>query len=55
MAEEQVHLAVVDVMMPNKDGYQLCEEIRRYYDVPVILLTAKDQLVDKERFCRRHG
>ncbi|MHA2857821.1 response regulator transcription factor [Paenibacillus lautus] len=49
LAEEQVHLAVVDVMMPNKDGYQLCEEIRRYYDVPVILLTAKDQLVDKER------
>lgn len=49
LAEEQVHLAVVDVMMPNKDGYQLCDEIRRYYDVPVILLTAKDQLVDKEK------
>lgn len=49
LAEEQIHLAVVDVMMPHKDGYQLCEEIRRYYDFPVILLTAKDQLEDKER------
>lgn len=49
LAHKHVHLAVVDVMMPNKDGYQLCEEIRTYYDFPVILLTAKDQLTDKER------
>ncbi|GGF93688.1 DNA-binding response regulator [Paenibacillus aceti] len=44
-----IDLAIVDVMMPGKDGFQLCEEIRRYYDFPVILLTAKDQLADKER------
>ncbi|WP_243292688.1 response regulator transcription factor [Bacillus sp. FJAT-47783] len=49
LSENQVHLAIVDVMMPNKDGFQLCEEIRTYYDFPVILLTAKDQLVDKEK------
>ncbi|MEC3841824.1 response regulator transcription factor [Bacillus amyloliquefaciens] len=49
LSKEQVHLAVVDVMMPNKDGLQLCEEIRKYYDFPVILLTAKDQLKDKEK------
>lgn len=49
LEEKQIHLAVVDVMMPNKDGFQLCEEIRKYYDFPVILLTAKDQLVDKEK------
>ncbi len=49
MASRTVHLAVIDVMMPGKDGFQLCEEIRRDYDVPVILLTAKDQLSDKER------
>lgn len=35
--------------MPHKDGFQLCEEIRKYYDIPIILLTAKDQLVDKEK------
>ncbi|MGE8204546.1 response regulator transcription factor [Heyndrickxia sp. NPDC080065] len=49
LTKQQIHLAVVDVMMPNMDGWQLCEEIRKYYDFPVILLTAKDQLADKER------
>ncbi|MBZ5749515.1 MULTISPECIES: response regulator transcription factor [Metabacillus] len=49
LTKTQIHLAVVDVMMPNKDGYQLCEEIRNYYDFPIILLTAKDQLLDKEK------
>ncbi|GGB44722.1 response regulator transcription factor [Fictibacillus barbaricus] len=49
LSTRQVHLAVIDIMMPFKDGYQLCEEIRTYYDFPVILLTAKDQLTDKEK------
>ncbi|WP_108671023.1 response regulator transcription factor [Peribacillus acanthi] len=49
LGQKQIHLAIVDVMMPNKDGYQLCQEIRKHYDFPVILLTAKDQLVDKEK------
>ncbi|CAM3868643.1 response regulator transcription factor [Mesobacillus zeae] len=49
LLEKQMHLAVVDVMMPNKDGYQLTEEIRKYYDFPIILLTSKDQLRDKEK------
>ncbi len=49
LLEQQIHLAIVDVMMPNKDGYQLCEEIRSDYDFPIILLTAKDQLIDKEK------
>lgn len=41
LEKENIQLAVVDVMMPHKDGYQLCEEIRTYYDIPIILLTAK--------------
>ncbi|MGG3451221.1 response regulator transcription factor [Domibacillus aminovorans] len=49
LEQKTIHLAIVDVMMPNKNGYELCEEIRRHYDVPVILLTAKDQLEDKEK------
>ncbi|WP_410771171.1 response regulator transcription factor [Fontibacillus sp. BL9] len=49
LASRPVQLAVIDVMMPGKDGFQLCEEIREDYDVPVILLTAKDQLSDKEQ------
>lgn len=42
-------LAVVDVMMPFMDGYKLTKEIRKKYDIPVIILTAKDQIEDKEK------
>ncbi|MBA9026167.1 response regulator transcription factor [Peribacillus huizhouensis] len=49
LLEQQIQLAIIDVMMPNKDGYQLCEEMRNDYDFPIILLTAKDQLIDKEK------
>ncbi|WP_143833155.1 response regulator transcription factor [Oceanobacillus timonensis] len=41
-------LAVVDVMMPFMDGFQLTKEIRKQYDIPIILLTAKGQIEDKE-------
>ncbi|ASS74044.1 DNA-binding response regulator [Tumebacillus algifaecis] len=49
LESERVHLAIVDVMMPGKDGLELCREIRDHYDIPVILLTAKGQVEDKER------
>ncbi len=42
-------LAVVDVMMPFMDGYSLTKEIRENYDIPVILLTSKNQIEDKEQ------
>ncbi|WP_117168099.1 response regulator transcription factor [Paraliobacillus sediminis] len=41
-------LAVVDVMMPFMDGYTLTKEIRKKSDIPIILLTAKNQIADKE-------
>jgi two-component system, OmpR family, response regulator len=46
---ETCHLAVVDVMMPFMDGYKLTREIRKQYNIPVILLTAKNQIEDKEQ------
>ncbi|MEE6134350.1 response regulator transcription factor [Priestia sp. GS2] len=49
LQKENVNLAVVDVMMPFVDGYTLTREIRRLYDIPVILLTAKSQIEDKEQ------
>lgn len=49
LAKERVHLAIVDIMMPNVDGYELCEKIRQDYDIPVMMLTAKRELVDKEK------
>jgi two-component system OmpR family response regulator len=42
-------LAVVDVMMPFMDGYTLTKEIRTQFDIPVILLTAKSEIEDKEQ------
>lgn len=42
-------LAIVDVMMPYMDGYALTKEIRNEYDIPILLLTAKNQLEDKEK------
>ncbi|UFU00278.1 response regulator transcription factor [Radiobacillus kanasensis] len=42
-------VAVVDVMMPFMDGFSLTKEIRKTYDIPVILLTAKNQIEDKEK------
>ncbi|GAB3804856.1 response regulator transcription factor [Virgibacillus kimchii] len=42
-------LAVVDVMMPGMDGYTLTSIIREQYDIPILLLTAKNRLEDKEK------
>ncbi|WP_435166558.1 response regulator transcription factor [Paenibacillus glycanilyticus] len=49
MRREQINLAIIDVMMPRIDGFELCEYIRERYDIPIIMLTAKDQLSDKEQ------
>jgi len=49
LEKQQIHLVVVDIMMPGKNGLELCREIRNAYDIPVILLTAKGEVLDKER------
>lgn len=43
----EIHLAIVDVMMPRKDGIQMVMEMRKEYDFPVIMLSAKSEEVDK--------
>ncbi|MGN7764394.1 response regulator transcription factor [Paenibacillus sp. 22594] len=40
-------LVILDVMMPKKSGFQVCEEIRNNHDVPVILLTARGEEGDR--------
>lgn len=47
--EDYPDLAVVDVMMPGMDGYELTKQIRSETDIPVLLLTAKGELEDKEK------
>lgn len=49
LKKEACNLAVVDVMMPFMDGFTLTSEIRKQYDIPVLLLTAKNQIDDKEQ------
>lgn len=49
LQSEKCDLAIVDIMMPVVDGFALTKEIRSYYDIPIILLTAKDQIEDKEK------
>jgi|SRR5579859_1202151 len=48
-AEALPHLVVLDVMMPGMDGWQVCERLRALGPVPIILLTAKSEEVDKLR------
>ncbi|MGX6444178.1 response regulator transcription factor [Neobacillus sp. K501] len=48
LKDQLCDLAIVDVMMPIMDGYELTKEIRKFYDIPIILLTAKSQIEDKE-------
>lgn len=47
--EDLPDLAVVDVMMPGMDGYELTKRLRDEADIPVLLLTAKGELEDKEK------
>ena len=44
---EEIHLAIVDVMMPRMDGIQMTIKLREKYDFPVIFLSAKSEEVDK--------
>lgn len=43
LEKEKVNLVILDVMMPNMDGWDLCYEIRRLYDLPMLMLTAKGE------------
>lgn len=40
-------LILLDIMLPHKDGMEVCREVRKKYEVPIIMLTAKDSEIDK--------
>jgi len=44
---KKLDFAILDVMMPDIDGFEICRRIREYYHFPVIMLTAKDEEIDK--------
>ncbi|MDR3563648.1 MAG: response regulator transcription factor [Negativicutes bacterium] len=47
LSKEKVDMAILDVMMPEHDGWTVCREIRKKGDIPVIMLTAKGEEVDQ--------
>jgi two-component system OmpR family response regulator len=40
-------LAILDVMLPEMDGFQVCREIRRFSDIPIVMLTARGDVMDR--------
>ncbi|MED4455817.1 response regulator transcription factor [Metabacillus fastidiosus] len=49
LQNELPDLAIVDVMMPGMNGFELTKKIREETDIPVLLLTSKGELEDKEQ------
>ncbi|ETI66857.1 MULTISPECIES: response regulator YycF [Neobacillus] len=45
--EIQPDLILLDIMLPQRDGMEVCREIRKKYEMPIIMLTAKDSEIDK--------
>ncbi|MBO4264471.1 MAG: response regulator transcription factor [Clostridia bacterium] len=44
---EQYDLILLDIMLPKMDGYEVCREIRKVKDTPIIMATAKEEEADK--------
>lgn len=45
--KENINLAILDVMLPDVSGFSICQQIREKHNFPVIMLTAKDEEIDK--------
>jgi len=45
--KQQYHIVVLDIMLPGMDGWEVCREIRKLSDIPIIMLTAKGEVFDK--------
>lgn len=47
--DEQPDLVLLDLMLPGKSGYDVCREIRSVTDIPILMVTARTEAVDKVR------
>ncbi len=46
-AQVQPAMVILDVMMPGMDGFEVCRELRREHSVPILMLTARNEDIDK--------
>ena len=46
LEQKQYDLVVTDLMMPEMDGYELSKQIKKHTQIPIIMVTAKEELVD---------
>lgn len=49
LERNKVDLIILDVMMPNMDGWEFCEKVRSFNDLPILMLTAKGETSQKIR------
>ncbi|MGN0252390.1 MAG: response regulator transcription factor [Oliverpabstia sp.] len=47
--KEEYNLILLDLMLPGKNGYEICREIRDKVDIPILMVTARTESVDKIR------
>lgn len=47
IVQEEYDLVLLDIMLPDMDGLTICKNVRKLSDIPIIMLTAKDELNDK--------
>lgn len=47
--EEEYDLIILDLMLPNTDGFEICRQVRREKNIPILMLSAKKEEIDKIR------
>ena len=47
LAREEPDLLLLDIMLPGKDGFEICREVRKTSDIPIIMLTARGDVIDR--------
>ena len=46
--ENQYDMILLDIMLPKMDGFEVCQHIREFSDMPIVMLTAKGDDMDKQ-------
>lgn len=45
--KEKPHLVILDIMLPEMDGYEVCQYLKKSQDTPILMLTARDEVKDR--------